>query len=500
MSLPLSPEVTRLLRHVADFLAGAEAYAVGGFVRDALLGRPIYDVDLALAGDVLTLGRGLADALQGHYVPLHREHAIVRIVLPAGGPAGCLDLAALRGSLKDDLAARDFTIDAMACPLAPLAAGLPTAIVDPYDGRRDLERRCVRVVGPDVFRHDGLRLLRAVRLGAELDFCLEAGTVELARRDVALLRRASPERQRDELARLMATPRAAWALHLMDDLGLLEILFPELIACRGVAQPKEHYWDVFDHSLATVAALDTLLALQEPQDARAALLWRALWQMLDEGARLWEHLRTEVVAGRPHLVALKMAALLHDIAKPETKALDRDGRTRFFGHSQAGAAKAAAIMRRLRFSRAEEELVRVMVEEHLRPGQLSSGGPPSRRALYRYFRDTGAAGPDLLLLNLADHLASRGPLLEMDRWLGHVAFVNYVLNYHYQRAETPAPPRLVNGHEIMAALGLGPGPLVGQLLELVSEAQAAGEVATKEEALALARRALGQQPVTVNGP
>lgn len=493
VSLPLSLDATRLLRSIADFLAdaGVEACAVGGFVRDALLGRPIYDVDLAVRGDVLALGRNLADILGGHFVPLHQEYNIVRVVLPVGGPVGYIDLASLRGSLRDDLAARDFTIDALACPLS--SAEFLSSTIDPFGGRRDLERRRVRAVSDKAFRDDSLRLLRAVRLCAELDFSLDEETAELARRDASLIRLASPERQRDELTRIMATDRAAPSLRLMDDLGLLDILFPELAAGRGVSQPKEHYWDVFDHSLETVAALDTMLGVEEPQDTRLALLWR----VLTHAPQLRHHLQMEIASGRTYGVILKIAGLLHDIAKPETKTIDEAGRTRFFGHSEAGAVKAVAIMRRLRFSRAEEELVRIMVKEHLRPGQLSSDALPTRRALYRFFRDTESAGPDIILLNLADHLASRGPLLEVGRWLEHVAFADYVLSYYYEEAEAEAPPRLVNGHELMEALGLEPGPLVGRLLNVINEAQAAGEVSTKEEALALARRKLGQEPAAI---
>jgi poly(A) polymerase len=146
-------------------------------------------------------------------------------------------------------------------------------------------------------------------------------------------------------------------------------------------------------------------------------------------------------------------------------------------------------MERLRFSARETRLVSLLVEEHLRPGQLSGeGGPPSRRALFRYFRDTGEAALDVLILSLADHLAARGPRMRVTSWRNHVAYVNYVMARRHLEESLVEPVRLVTGHDIMETLGIGPGPEVGRLLRAVEEAQGVGEIHTREEALALIRR------------
>jgi poly(A) polymerase len=205
-----------------------------------------------------------------------------------------------------------------------------------------------------------------------------------------------------------------------------------------------------------------------------------------------EHFQEEVCQGHARVALLKLSALLHDIAKPETRTFDEDGRMRFFGHARVGAAMAAAIMRRLRFSGAEARQVEVMVREHLRPLQIAQDGPPTRRALYRYFRDTGEAALDVLVLSLADHLATVGPRLDWQDWQAHVGLVGHIVAQRFaEEALTPvAPGRLVSGHDLMEALGLTPGPLVGRLLGAIEEAQGAGEVTAREEALALARREL----------
>jgi poly(A) polymerase len=193
---------------------------------------------------------------------------------------------------------------------------------------------------------------------------------------------------------------------------------------------------------------------------------------------------------------LKVGGLLHDIAKPETRTVDENGRMRFFGHASEGAGMVGPVLRRLRFSGAEIRLVEAMVREHLRPLQISKDGHPSRRALFRYFRDCGEAAIDVLFLSLADHLATVGPRLNWGGWRRHVAVIKHILMQRYADETLIAPPRLLTGHDLMEALGLSPGPLVGQLLATVEDAQGAGEVRNREEALALARRELEGRGVT----
>ena len=486
LPLPARRILSRL--RVVWLANGAGGYLTGGFLRDLLLGRAVRDIDVALSGDAPALARPAADAVGGRCFTLDEERGITRIVLPEGAPVAYVDVTRLRGDIENDLAQRDFTIDAMALPLSAVERRSPQPLIDPFSGANDIKSRIVRVVSDGVFRSDGLRLLRAVRLCAELDFFLDAGTAAIIRRDAAFLDAVAPERKRDELSRFLATERAAPSLRLLDGLGLLERLLPEVTACRGVSQPKEHYWDVFDHLLETVAALDFILAESEPEGEREVAFWRELWQQLAWLPAARTHFREEPVEGRPRAALLKLAGLLHDVCKPETKAPDKTGRIRFLGHMALGAEKASTVMRRLRFSGGETRLVATVVEQHLRPGQMSSGGPPTRRALYRFFRDTGDAALDILFLMLADSLAARGPRLRFATWSGNVSFASYILARHYLEKEPSAPSRLVTGDDIMAGLNIGPGPLVGRLLAAIEEAHALGEVSTREEALALVRR------------
>ncbi len=191
---------------------------------------------------------------------------------------------------------------------------------------------------------------------------------------------------------------------------------------------------------------------------------------------------------------LKLAGLLHDVSKPETKAVQADGRIRFLGHPEQGAFKAQTICERLRFSNSEARFVSLLVEEHLRPTMLAQPGePPSRRALYRFQRDLGEAMPACLILSLADAAAATGPRLQQERWQGHVAYCRYVL-YEASRIDSPVQgqrKRLVDGNELMSELGMEPGPELGQVLSQLDEAQAVGEIETRAEAIEYARTLTG---------
>lgn len=477
----LPSEVREFIARISGHPSLRDAFLVGGTVRDLLLDRPVRDLDLAVGGDALTAGRELADALGGHFVPLSEAHHVARVVLD-DGPVRIIDLATLRGAIEDDLRKRDFTIDAVAIRLDGQGE-----VVDPAGGVGDARRRTLRAVTHTVFDDDPLRLLRLVRLSAELGCRIDPETEALACSKAAALPRAAPERRRDELVRLCATDRAGQGLRSMDRLGLLAVELPEVCAGKGVAQPVEHYYDVFEHALATVETLDALLARSAP-DGRLRPVWDALWEAF-AFADLRTYLDEEPVPGRPRMALLKLAGLLHDVAKPQTRAPDETGRIRFFGHAELGARVAQRILRRLRFSHRECAWVATLVQEHLRPLQLAAPGEaPTRRALARFFRHTGDAATGLLLLSLADHLAARGPRADEAGWRAHIDYLAWILRARIEEEGFVRPRRLVTGHDVMGALRIGPGPEVGRLLRAVEAAQEAGDVSTREEALTLIRR------------
>ena len=492
MKLAIKLRTASLLTTVSNFLTEQDikSYLVGGFVRDVLLRRDTADIDIAVAADAAEIASKVANALGGRFVLLDKVNRVGRVVVvDKGAPSGGrweLDFSTFEGSIEQDLAQRDFTIDAIAVGLGELPKDYADVhLIDPFDGWADLQHGVIRTVSETAFESDAARLLRAVRLAAELGFGLDSQTEAQVQRNCHLIADVAGERLREELLRLLAVPQSEPFLPYLDDLGLLTAIIPQLAQAKGVEQPKEHFWDVFDHSIETVIAVDFLLRQGTWKYANDEVLAIAPWSEV-----LAQHFALEVSSGSTRRSLLKLAALLHDVAKPQTKAIGEDGRMHFLGHAKLGAAMAVDILERLRVSSKEVKLVEVMVREHLRPGQMSQGELPTHRAIYRYFRDTGEAGIDILFLSLADHLATRGPQLNLARWQEHAQMVKYVLAQHFEQERLVVPAKLVDGHDLINIFGMSPGPKIGEVLEAVREAQASGELASKEDALSYIREHL----------
>ena len=469
------------LTTVSNFLVeqGIKSYLVGGVLRDVLLERSTADIDITVEGDALEVAHKIATVLGGRYVLLDEINRVGRVILVNGKGRWELDFSTLKGNIEQDLAQRDFTVDAMAVDLNRLGKEqIDIQLIDPFNGWNDLQRGVIRVVAETAFESDAVRLLRAVRLAAELGFTIDNETETLIRRYSHLIANVAGERIREELLRLLAVSQARQFLPYLDEVGLVTAMIPELAQAKGVKQPKEHFWDVFDHSVETVGAVDFLLRQGAWGYAGEEVLAVTPWS-----AKLAQHFDLEVSSGSTRGILLRLAALLHDIAKPQTKAIEVNGRMRFLGHAKEGAAMAVNILERLRFSTKEVKLVEIMVRHHLRPMQMSHNGLPTRRAIYRYFRDTGEAGIDTLFLSLADHLAARGPHLELAQWREHTQLVEYVIGQYFQEESLVSPSKLVDGHDLINIFSMSPGPRIGELLEAVREAQAAVELTTREEAL-----------------
>ncbi|MFH1640072.1 MAG: HD domain-containing protein [Chloroflexota bacterium] len=496
LSLAIQPQTLLLLERLAVFLRkmGIKSYVVGGLVRDALLGRDSADIDIAVAADGFETARAVAAALSGSYVPLDEQNRIGRVVLPnrekPDQPCWMLDFSTLQGNIEEDLSRRDFTVDAMSFALEDLAWHDKDAhLIDPFRGYDDLSQGVLRATGENIFTTDAARLIRAVRFVAELGFTMDKETEAQVMRHTDLIKSVAGERLRGELLHILAIPQSEKLLVYMDNLGLLTAIIPELVFTKGVTQPKEHFWNVFDHSIKTVAAVDFLLRRGIWEYTKRVVLSFVPWS-----EEIRQHFNLQVSPGSNRRILLKLAALLHDIAKPRTRAEDNQGRLRFFGHGTEGAETAAAIMERLRFSSREIKLVTTMVKHHLRPGQLSHGNePPSHRAIYRYFRDTGEASIDILFLSMADHLAARGPNLNLDAWQEHTKMVSYLLDRQREQAKQPKPGWFINGNDLINIFGLRPGPEIGEILEQLHEAQAAGELADREAALTSVKKLLADK-------
>ena len=492
--MELSPDnkALSLLTRIERFLASynIRAYVVGGFLRDTLLCRKTDDIDIAIEADALAIASELASFLGGRFVPLDKTNGVGRIIMPHPECAETqwqLDFSGIDGSILKDLGRRDFTIDAIAINLDDITRNSEIyPVIDPFNGVEDLQRKTVRAVDDSIFKNDAARLLRAVRLSAELGFNITSKTEALIKRDCSLISGVAGERIREELLKIIALYDSGRYILYMEELGLIEAFMPELQMTKGIEQPKEHQWDVFNHSVKTMDAVDFVLRKSGWRYAADSVLDCVPWP-----AEMDEYFAEKISGGSDRRLLLKMAALFHDIAKPQTKIINEKGRIRFYHHPQEGAPITTDIMERLRFSSRENRLVTAIVHHHLRPVQINRDGePPTRRAIYRYYRDTGEAAVDTLFFSLADHLAARGKDLDMENWRWHAGMVKYILEQSCAREEATGKNILINGYDIINNFDLKPGPELGRLLEAVREAHACGEIATKEEALDYARRLL----------
>ena len=494
LTLPMWP--WNLLRDFAS-AHSVKLWLVGGAVRDLLLGRPIHDWDFAVDKGSMELARAVADALDGHFFPLDEERGTARVVLKSGRQASTnLDFTRLRGEgLCADLAARDFTINAM-------AVDVRGQLVDPLGGLADLDAGCIRGTRRTVFADDPVRLLRGPRLERELGFRMEHLTEGWVRADAPLLANAAAERVRDELSRGLAVPAASQLVRRMSRLGLLTHILPEVAELQRIEHSDPHRFDVWRHTLNAIDIVDGVVATitGEPLPAESeacaevpASAWGELIRRMGHFAGpVRSHLALVASADRDRLLLLRLAALFHDVGKAQTRSRDHDARDRYSGHELRGGETAASRLRSLRFSRGEVSRVGSMVAAHLLPGQLAREERVTRRAIYRYFRDTGDVGVDTVLLSLSDHLAARGEDLRERCWARRLDVAELLLFHYFERPEETVNPQLpVDGHDLMDVLELEPGPEIGRLLDLLREAAAAGEIGTREEAITLARETVG---------
>lgn len=470
-------------------------YMVGGVVRDILTNRQVHDLDLALPGGVLRTARTLADALGAAYYPLDAERDTARIVLaPEAQPRLIVDIAALRGEgIEADLRMRDFTVNAIAVDLRS-----PAVLIDPLNGAADLHARRLRLCSDHSFLDDPVRVMRAVRVAFAYQLRISPETSQLVRQAVPKLSSVSIERLRDELFRILSASHTSQALRMLDLFGALDYILPELDALKGVSQSPPHVLDVWEHTLSVVDRLGTVLSVLDPiydPDQAGSLSTGLIALRLGRfREQIGIHLEGCLTPERSLRSLLMMAAIYHDIAKPRTLQVDEEGRRRFFEHDRIGADMVFERARLLRLSTEECDRLRLVVRHHMRPMLLAQGdGLPSKRAVYRFFRDSGPAGVDVCLLSLADFLGTYGAELPQQTWAHHLDVVRVLLEAWWEHSENVVrPPRLLDGNLLIQRFGLAPGPQIGEILEAVQEAQAGGEVTTLEEAYQLAEKIINE--------
>lgn len=494
--IPIPYFPSALVDKVREILPNQEIYLVGGAVRDMLLNRLSRDFDFALPSNGISTARRVANALKADFMALDEERDTGRVIVNEyDSERTFLDFATYRGAiLEEDLRARDFTINAIAYDLRA------NTILDPLNGTSDLRKKIIRACSQTSIADDPVRILRAVRQAAAFNFKIDLATRKSMKQAANLLPNISPERKRDELFKILDGPTPDASIRALEMLGVFPHLMPELSAMKGVEQSSHHLYDVWEHTLKVMGCLEEILATlgiiqtsQRSKDQFNELLTQHLGKYQENFS---SHFVKTLNTDRTVRAALFFAALYHDVEKPATKSVDDTGRIRFFDHDVKGAEVAATRGKSFNLSNDEVDRIRKIVQNHMRfhffTNQMEEKNQePSRKAIYRFFRDAGEAGVDLVLLGLADLRGTRGGTLLQEAWVAALDVAQILLrNYWEKYEETIAPPRLLDGNDLMRELNLEPGRIVGQLLEEIREGQAMGSIETREQAIRFAREQL----------
>lgn len=492
MPVPFSD--SPLIDKVREALPEQELYLVGGAVRDMLLNRLSRDLDFAVPANGIALARRVANALQADFMALDHERDTGRVIVSEeNGMRTFLDFATYRGggNLEDDLRDRDFAMNAIAFDVRS------QRLIDPLNGAADIRARVIRACSPKSLTHDPVRILRAIRQAAAFGFKIDIETRKAMKQAGHLLPNVSPERQRDELFKILEGPKPDASMRALEMLGIFPHLLPELTSMKGVTQSAPHIYDVWEHTLSVLGYLENILMALAPgynaddtNDLFTGLLTLRIGRFREQ---LAAHFAEILNTGRSVRAVLFFSALYHDVDKPGTRTVESSGRIRFFDHDVYGAKTAAARGQSFNLGNGEVERIRTIIANHMRfhfftDRMANDKQEPSRKAIYRFFLDAGEAGVDLVLLGLADLRGTHGPMLTQATWTAALDVARILLeNYWEKREETVAPPRLLDGNELMQELNLQPGRIIGQLLETIREGQATGKIHSREEALDLAR-------------
>lgn len=452
------------------------SYIVGGFIRDHFLGREDRpDIDLATSGDGFQLARHLHGELPGltSFAPLDPVNGCGRLIV-RDQQESIIDIASMKApSINQDILRRDFTINSMALELRDFLTGGFERLIDPLGGLQDVQNKIVRACSSQTFSDDPLRVMRAYRFKAELDFSLDGMTRNLLEESIERLDDISGERIRDEIHHILSLPTACETIKSMEEAGVISSLFPELTQMKGCLQNRYHSLDVWDHSMACIERLEELLMSLESIFS--------VW-----ASEVRDYLNTEVCPGRNRLWLIKLACLFHDSGKPGAISVDAKGAIHFYGHEKVSVDIFQRSAERLRMSNKETGLVSNLIAGHMSLFSLTSV-KPSRRFIYRITERFHRDLIGLLIIFISDLKSSCGPARSQAQLQMGIDGANSTLRYLLEQPERPIQA-LINGNEIMDLFNLPQGPLVGKILSAIKKKQALGQIDSREEAVIEAGR------------
>ena len=447
--LDIQEPLLKQIGEIAD-RSSIQAFVVGGFVRDLLLGKQVKDIDIMVVGQGVIFGEQVAREFGRTNLVVFEKFGTAMLQLDdwklefVGARKESYSKSSRKpkveaGAIGDDLSRRDFTVNAMAVSLNSADFG---RLLDPFDGQRDMREQILRTpLEPEAtFDDDPLRIMRAFRFAAQLGFSVEPSVLEAAKKMAPRLKIVSQERISDEFMKILASPKPSVGLQLMHLSGVMNVVFPEVAHLGGVDQRQDfHHKDVLQHT------------------------FRVLDNVAGVSANVW----------------LRLATLLHDIAKPRTKAFKEGIGWTFHGHEEVGARMVKPIFRRMRFPFEHIDYVEKLVRLHLRPMALVDEGVTDS-AVRRLLFEAGEDIDDLMALCRSD-ITSKNPKLVVQVRQNYELVVQKMAEVEERdRIRSWQPP--LRGEEIMQVCGLEPGPLVGKLKTAITDAILDGRIPNDHDA------------------
>ncbi|NQT28385.1 MAG: CCA tRNA nucleotidyltransferase [Candidatus Omnitrophica bacterium] len=443
-------------------------WLVGGVLRDTYLklNKELLDFDFCVEGETLAVAKEFAKSISSKFIILDRTEKSFRVVLKKKSKIYTYDFTGMRAeTLREDLALRDFTINTLTVSLLEKKPKL----IDHFQACKDIKGKVIKVVKEEVIPQDPLRILRGFSFAANYGFRINAKTLKLMLKYKSLIKKISRERINEELFKILSSNNSYKAIKAMDKLKIIDEFVPEIIKMRGVGQGAYHHLDVWRHSLEALRQFELLFS-----------------KRLVKNKEIVGYLNQELASQRRRAQIIKLACILHDIGKPKAKKR-LNKKTIFHTHEKIGRDIAGKIADNLRLSLNEKSVLIKLIFWHLRPGYLADQINPSRRAIYRFFRDTQEEGVAVILLSFSDWRATRGPLTNAKKRKRHEEIMLALVDKYFADKKKKPFPKIIDGHSIMNKFKISSGPLVGMILKKIKEDQALGKISTKQEALKRAK-------------
>jgi len=455
-----------VIKEIKPLLDGYNVYLVGGFVRDALLGEISPDKDIIVECDnIKRLAKSMAEKLDAHFVPLDEINNIYRIVLP--NKTDYIDITApVNGSLKEDILRRDLTLNAIIYNIKN------NEFIDLTGGINDLKNKVIKGISEQNFLDDPLRILRIYRFYSKLGFKIDENLIEITKKYKSIIEQSAKERINLELSKLFEGDFAAEALKIMYQTGFLEEVLPVSKELDKIPPNSHHHLNLLEHSIEVVRQIQNYVNSANDE--------------------VKNHLTNNSLGNATLLGNLKIAGFLHDIGKPQTWTIEEDtGRHRFIKHDDVGSKLVPEILKELKFSKKQIAQIQKLVKFHIYPANIVSMPNVTEKAYTKFYRKMEGLVIEVIILSMADRLSARGPAITEDIVEKNISSLNNLLNNYLEIKEDIKPlEKLLDGNEIMEILNIKQSETLGKIIKELKEAQIAGDVSTKEEAIEFVKNIL----------